>query len=216
MRQYLDFSCGVKPSPRIVGGFEAEPYSIPWQVRLPRGCGATLIGPRHVMTAAHCGGKNFVNFRSVIVGEHLRYNDSDGTTYETCRFENHPEYVPVSMVPDAWGPRYDYSILHLKKPVEIGPRVVPACLPTSKHSGDFLAGKILTTSGWGDTLNETHDPSRLRFVKVPGITNLECQKWFNETDYLPYKVQIRPAELCAGEPDVGGKDACGGDSGGNI
>ena len=161
------------------------------------------------MTAAHCGP---ANFRSVIVGEHLRYNDSDGTTYETCRYENHPEYVPAGIGPG----RYDYSILHLKKPVKIGPRAVPACLPTSKHGGDFLAGKLLTTSGWGATLNETHDPSRLRFVKVPGITNLECQKWFNESDFLPWKVQIRPAELCAGEPDVGGKDACQGDSGGNI
>ena len=66
------------------------------------------------------------------------------------------------------------------------------------------------------TLNETHDPTRLRFVKVPGITNVQCQKWYNESDYFPWKVQIRPAELCAGEPDVGGKDACQGDSGGNI
>ena len=140
--------------------------------------GVLSLPPRHVMIAAHCGPGMF---RSVIVGEHLSYNDSDGIIHETCRYENHLEYVP-----------------------------------TSKHGGDFLAGKLLTTSGWGATLNETHAPSRLRFVKVPGVTNLECKKWFNENDYLPWKVQIRPAELCAGEPDAGGKDACQGDSGGNI
>ena len=198
MTLYLDFTCGVKPSPRNLGGFEAEPYSIPWQVRLARGCGGTLISPRHVMTAAHCGPGTF---RRVIVGEHLRYNDSDGITHETCRYENHPKFE------DGTPARYDFTILHLEKLVEIGPRAVPACLPTSKHGGEKCE-KV--------TLNETHDPTRLRFVKVPGITNVQCQKWYNESDYFPWKVQIRPAELCAGEPDVGGKDACQGDSGGNI
>ena len=161
------------------------------------------------MTAAHCGP---ANFRSVIVGEHLRYNDSDGTTYETCRYENHPEYVPAGIGPG----RYDYSILHLKKPVEIGPRAVPACLPTSKHGGDFLAGKTLTTSGWGVTRNETHDRDRLRFVKVSGVTNAECQKMYNAFPDIYPNITIHAAELCAGDTEVGGKDACQGDSGGNI
>ena len=105
---------------------------------------------------------------------------------------------------------YDFSILHLKRPVEFGPRAVPACLPSSKHGGDFLADKILTTSGWGATLNETHDNSKLRFVKVPGITNAECQKLYSA--YRP----IYAVELCAGDTDAGGIDACQGDSGGNI
>lgn len=55
------FPCGRKPH-RIVGGSEAGPYSLPWQVGLVRKnsnnrkpfCGGTLISNRHILTAAHC------------------------------------------------------------------------------------------------------------------------------------------------------------------
>ena len=187
-----------------MGGLEAVPYSIPWQVRLTTGCGGTLISPRHVMTAAHCPLPN----TEVVVGEHFARNDSDGIIHETCRYKDHPLYKQITRT------AYDFSILHLKTPVEFGPRAVPACLPTSRHGGDFLAGKILTTSGWGKTLNETHDRSKLRFVKVPGVTNAECQKLYSADP--EYNRTIHAVELCAGDTDAGGIDACQGDSGGNI
>ena len=57
------------------------------------------------------------------------------------------------------------------------------------YGGDFLANKTLTTSGRGITLNETQGvtmtPGRrkmvekLRLVKVPGITNADCEKLYN-------------------------------------
>ena len=99
------------------------------------------------------------------------------------------------------------------------------------YGGDFLANKTLTTSGWGITLNETQDVTRssqgvtmtpgrrkmvekLRLVKVPGITNADCEKLYNAD---PIKnVTILAVEICAGDTDAGGIDSCMGDSGGNI
>merc|ERR1712243_179164 len=50
----------VPPEERIVGGEEAVPHSIPWQVSLRRKsdnfhfCGGSVLGPNHVVSAAHC------------------------------------------------------------------------------------------------------------------------------------------------------------------
>ena len=211
---FLDFTCGIKPSSRIVGGSEASPYSIPWQVQLNllglwpfHACGGTLISPRHVLTAAHC--TPYIG-DIVVLGEHSLANSSDGMVHEICRKTEHPQFINVTNIYQTIS--YDFSILHLKKPVDISPRAVPVCLPTSKMGGDFLIGKMMTVSGWGSLHNASGPmPANLQFVKVPGIPNEICQQkydWLNKT--------VLPVHLCAGDIDEGGKGACKGDSGGRV
>ena len=201
---YLDFECGIKPSTRIVNGSQAVPYSIPWQVSLfhylPNGdfvhkCGGTIISPQHVMSADHCLDASPYIYR-IVVGLHSKNDTSGAVTHDICRYVKGGDH-----------PRSDFSIVHLKKPIELGPRAIPACLPTVKMAGDFLANKTMTASGWGALQDDWLDgpfPNNLQFIKVQGLTNELCKEMYSPAFH------IRPDELCA---SIG---ACYGDSGGKL
>ena len=204
--------CGRKPlNTKIVGGGEVTPFSLPWQVALASSsgrffCGGTLIGPRHVLTAAHCMGGSF----NVIVGEHDKTDSSDGTRHTVCRAVSHPNYADT---PNNVGAiNNDFAIVTLTNPVQVGPRAVPACLPTaSAHGGSFLDDKNVTTSGWGRLQSGGSSPTVLHKVTVPGVSNAVCQQLY-EGRYGPNA--ILPDMMCAGNTVEGGVDACQGDSGG--
>jgi len=195
--------CGMNPG-AIVGGSEVTPYSLPWQVGLVSPgsartwCGGTLIGPQHVLTAAHCMGGNF----EVVVGEHSITDSSDGTRHTVCSTTSHPQYNTGTST------NYDYAIVRLSQPVELGPRAVPACLPGADLGGSYLDDKTMTVSGWGTTASGGSQAQVLMSVDVPGVTNAKCQQSYGESS-------ITDAMLCAGR-DEGGVDSCQGDSGGPL
>ena len=195
-------------STRIVGGGEVTRHSIPWQVAFVRRgydspfCGGTLITDRHVLTAAHCtrllereGRKG-----EIIVGEHDYTSSKDGTRHSYSRYVDHPLYSRNTV-------NYDFSIIYLDKPVQIGPRAVPAYLPLTDFSGDYLNGKKLTVSGWGTLSYKGSRPKVLHSVEVPGMSNSIC----NQPDF--YNNRITDVMLCAGYAE-GKIDSCQGDSGG--
>merc|ERR1711981_1467107 len=62
------------------------------------------------------------------------------------------------------------------------------------------------TSGWGTLSSGGSATNNLQYVRVPAITNSQCN--------AAYGGSITDTMLCAGYPNVGGKDACQGDSGG--
>jgi len=209
------FECG-KPvdANRIVGGTEADPFSIPWQVGLtsPNSmkpwCGGTLISPRHVMTAAHCTeGETPDGFR-VVVGEHNTATGADGVFHEIACIKDHPDYS---------FPKYDFSILTLKEPVDItsaDSKARAACLP-SNTSRLYDNGEMMTVSGWGaqEEGQSFFDlPAVLHHVEVPGVPSNVCQEDYNVG---PFRPRITAEMMCAGL-DEGGIDSCQGDSGGPL
>ena len=201
--QYVE--CGITPA-RIVGGSEASPYSLPWQVGLVRPgsdrpfCGGTLISPRHVLTAAHCTGVNGGNW-DVMVGEHDKTDTSDGTRHTKCRHLDHPNHhQPISRA-------NDFAIVHLDQPVQIGARAAPACLPDASLAGSFLDDKTMTVSGWGALCSGCSSPDALHVVNVPGVSNDVCNQ--------RYGGGISDEMICAGSVN-GGVDSCQGDSGGEL
>ena len=120
-----------------------------------------------------------------------------GTFQGTCRYAVRPRFDQTRFI-------NDFSILHLRKPLQIGPRVVPARLPPSKHASFFLRGKRLTVSGWG-ALGGGEKPSVLHKVHLPGVRNFQCLKY--------YPGIIDSSKLCAG-PTTSGVESYQGGSGG--
>ena len=181
------------------------PYSIPWHVAFViKGsdvpfCAGTLISDRHVLTAAHC--TRFLVERGyegeIIVGEHDIASSEDGTRHTYSHYTDHPSYNKNDF-------SYDFSILHLRTPVQIGSRANVACMPPAKFAGNYLAGKSLTVSGWGARSEGGRPPTTLHAVRVPGISNYQCRRSYRS---------ITDAMICAGQTR-GGVDSCQGDSGG--
>ena len=139
----------------------------------------------------------------VIVGEHDVTDSEDGTRHTVCRVVNHPQYR---------FPEYDFAIVTLNEPVEIGHRAVPACLPDpDEFGGGDLNDATMTVSGWGFQSSGGYDsPDKLMSVDVPGISNAKCQEMYDPQGY-----SITEDMMCAAAAE-GGIDACQGDSGGQF
>ncbi len=199
------------PSPRIVGGRSAVPGGWPWMTALVSTgsasfksrhfCGASLVHPRLLVTAAHCVENRSASTIQAVIG--LTGLDTDSTAEEGGELKNivevrrHPQY-------DAESLEADIATLLLSTPSRFSP------LPL--YEGDeSLEGESSAALGWGKTDPESpFYPSDLQEVWLDIISNARCQ-----AAYQKYGDTIFDTMLCAG-PDTGGQDACTGDSGGPL
>jgi len=96
--------------------------------------------------------------------------------------------------------------LKLDSPLELNDDVQPACLPSADYLSATETEARCFTSGWGTLSSGGSATNNLQYVRVPAITNAQCN--------AAYGGSITDTMICAGYPGVGGKDACQGDSGG--
>ncbi|XP_033189940.1 clotting factor B isoform X1 [Bombus vancouverensis nearcticus] len=213
-----DEECGVRNSGkyRVVGGEEALPGRWPWMAaiflhgskRTEFWCGGSLIGPRYILTAAHCtrdhrqrpfAARQF----TVRLGDiDLERNDEPSApeTYAVKQIHAHPKFSRVGFY-------NDIAVLELTRIVRKSPYVIPICLPPVHYRKERFAGARPTVVGWGTTYYGGKESTVQRQAVLP--------VWRNEDCNAAYFQPITSNFLCAGYSQ-GGKDACQGDSGGPL
>lgn len=201
---------------RIIGGKavsnDAYPFMASLQFSGTSFCGASLVAPQVLMTAAHCvtAGDILtglpvpdVSGVSAVVGRTVLSDKTQGVDALLLDPQGqdsvavHPRYLKGD-------PAYDIAFVYLENPVT---GIVPVKLPTKGTDALLRPGQNATVIGWGNTDTELPNvPDRLRQVQVPILSQEECA--------ISYESMFNSAvNFCAGAK---GKDSCQGDSGGPI
>uniref|UniRef100_A0A182RWT2 Peptidase S1 domain-containing protein n=1 Tax=Anopheles funestus TaxID=62324 RepID=A0A182RWT2_ANOFN len=107
---------------------------------------------------------------------------------------------------------YDFSLLHLDRPLSFSESVQPIRLrrpSESEGDGELSDGTLCKVSGWGNTHNPDESALVLRAASVPLTNHRQCSEVYEGIG------SVTESMICAGY-DEGGKDSCQGDSGGPL
>ncbi|XP_042354530.1 coagulation factor IXb [Plectropomus leopardus] len=199
---------------RIVGGDEAIPGEIPWQVtlmsysaalqRAEPFCGGSLLSEIWVITAAHCvveartTRKNFF----VRVGEHdVSKVEPPERDHEVAEEHIHHMYNDMKSKYN-----HDIALLKLASPVELSNKRRPICLGPKDFTENLLRDSTSSlVSGWGQIKFRGLLAPRLQKLEVPYVERTECKRSSGD--------HITRFMFCAGFQSEQ-KDSCQGDSGG--
>ncbi|XP_051516806.1 complement factor I-like [Myxocyprinus asiaticus] len=190
---------------RLVGGEEALPTQIQWQVAIQDEgsihCGGAYLGGCWVLTAAHCVRPNPKSFRIKI------------SLWEKHRRQSTTDSIPVKNIiihHDYNSQTYenDIALVQLEELnlsdqcMHDNPAVRSVCVPWSIQQ--FQPNDTCTISGWGRN-KEGMSAAILKWANVSIIA--DCKSF--------YKDRFHEGMECAG--DLEGKvDSCQGDSGGPL
>merc|ERR1712110_32978 len=192
---------------KIIGGEIVVPHSEPYILSLQRSrshfCGATLISATNGICASHCVYP--AETVDAVAGAHkIKSQEDSQQRRQLNKFMKHPEYRPLFV-------SNDISVIGFTSPMTINEFVVPATLPPKQTDEWMPNGADVRVCGWGNTAYpDTNYPSELYCVDTKIVDNETCN------DRAHYNGGILHGMFCAGELNVGGKDACQGDSGGPV
>lgn len=203
---------------KVINGSDAAPNAWPFMVALLSStasssangqfCGGSLIGPRHVLTAAHCVSDDYgraVDPRSVVIqigGGNLTFAPINAR--DVLGIAVHPEYNSKELY-------NDLAILTLKDPVSS----TPVELALTSDASLYTAGTTATVLGYGLTDPKLPIlPFALQQASMPVVSDQTCMNEIGRA--------FNPAsQLCAGTRSssattIDGIDSCQGDSGGPL
>lgn len=204
----------------VVGGTPTTTDQQPWVVALSarsrfgsgrsgQFCGGVAVGPRTVVTAAHCMGSEALGVDDWRKVPDLRVvqgrTDLSGTAGEELGLSDvwvDPAFDPATNANDV-------AVITLDQALPGG-----TTLPMAQRSdtADYRAGTQARVYGWGDTTGHGDYPTALRTAPVTIFADTVCEQAYPGGSVGTYQ----PASMvCAGAKE-GGRDACQGDSGGPL
>ncbi|XP_015176239.1 PREDICTED: chymotrypsin-2-like [Polistes dominula] len=189
-----------EPPEALVGASLARDNEFPYlvSIRIDNNlhCGGCIIGPYHILTAAHCVVPLLdaePGEVTIVAGTNNLY--SGGQVYEPSLYIRHHDFNPKN----PW--INDIGIIKLASPIEFNDRVKPIALPTQKppvHTNAIIGA-------WGATSSYPRRASPLlRKLNLKTLSQDECQSYFSSID-------IKSSQICTlVQKNVG---TCSGDSG---
>ncbi|CAG4954293.1 unnamed protein product [Colias eurytheme] len=194
---------------RIVGGsvttIDRYPYGVAMLysrtgLSFNQACGGTIINNRSVLSAAHCFFHDPPSRWRMRVGS--TFGSSGGVVHITNNIIMHPQYNDNTL-------NNDVAIVRSNTAFVYNANVAPGSIASSNY---FLAdGQVVWAIGWGMTSGTGPSSNQLRHVQIWTINRQTCRDRWREL-----RGEVTDNMLCTGWLDVGGRDQCGGDSGGPL
>lgn len=199
----------TKPEFRIKGGWPADKHEWPWIASIWNNgrqfCGGSLIGPNHILTAAHC----IDHMRASDVPK-LRVKLGDHNINTCCETKITEVGVANIIKHKGFSQRTlhnDVAILKLSSSVTYSKTVRPVCM--APYGANVPGETTATVTGWGMLSHVGPRPDILQEITFKTWDNQRCSSTYGSnapggiTDHM----------LCAGQK---GQDSCMGDSGGPM
>lgn len=207
----LAVSVNAAPPLRIVNGEVAQEGAYPWMVSLQEYgqhiCGATLIAPYWVLTAAHCLDDYKYILPSIPSALSLKMGFN-------ASFSTGDDYQKLSLAAAYLHPEWNFNhpdVPHDLALIKLSEAANSSYVRIASPSimPDAVAGIDALALGWGYTIANTRSISKdLRSAALPLISQEACQAAYPEYNILD-------SQICAGFAE-GGADTCTGDSGGPL